>query len=566
MDAYSVVERYYSKLISLPSSGVIALGMVLVAATLSSLWLILTSYAVLLPLLLLAYLSSEAVYISVLRIAVRKRHITLRRLGGLVLAAVLLYSLAEALGILRRVAGMGLAASAGFTFLVLSGFESIPHAALTSLAASILSLLPLHVALRILGLETVDALPLQVATSLISVSLFAALLAYVRSLGRDHGLNPLSFARGFVNVWMGGEEAYLEEEFARVAEVRELYIDLLRVCRDGRRDVVLAIPGIHFGPFRTIGSSALPYHIDEELGKVGMYSLVLHSAGSHEHNAVYSRDSRDIARFIARISASIRCSESLAQPFRVHENGFESFTFATHNRVVLFISNPQYGADDLPYELLDAARELEGRAPYETISIVDSHNVRGESPRDIRHLAKLLTKASHMITPMCEDGLVGFAEVHVDGYVKGVCSNRVKVLLLRCNGKDYALVYVYGNNAEPSVRASIMKLLKSLGVTDGEFVTPDDHTCAATAMDSPYHVVHVSPTLLEAVKRGVEAARRDLAPAKVGFARIRRRMLIVGDSVWRLIEILDRAGSKMVKLLPVAVALSVALPCVLLLA
>ena len=78
-------------------------------------------------------------------------------------------------------------------------------------------------------------------------------------------------------------------------------------------------------------------------------------------------------------------------------------------------------------------------------------------------------------------------------------------------------------------------------------------------------MVHESPALLSAVQRGVEEAQRKLVPARAGFARITQRMLVMGDGVWRLIEILDKAGSRILKLLPASLLLSLAVPPVLLL-
>ena len=564
VEAYEVVEKYYSKLISLPRTPVIICSIISVTLLFSLTfrrfeWIsrpevFLETY--------LAYLASVMLLVLVLKGVMRNRHITLRRIAGVVLVALLIYSPVEVIGTYKGVPGLGMASSAGFVLFILTALKTLYLAILATVVGIGSALITLSLLLFATKIHSFNYI-YHIAAGLSSSALFSLLVLYIKRVGKKYRLDPLNFARGFINVWIGGSEEYLEREFARISRYKDLHIDVIKFCRIGKRPIVLVIPTVHFGPFRNIGSSALPYFIDREASSKGMHSMVLHSAGSHEHNMVHSKDSQELAKYIIEKALGVECYEELANPFRVHEDKFQAFAIPTSRRLMILITNPEEGSDDLPPSLIDIAKRLENSSNYSTITLVDAHNVKGERPRRIEILEKLILRSLSTITPVCRSSRVGFAEVEVKGHVVGLCYNKLKLLLIECDDSEYALVYAYGNNAEPKVRRDVLKELHYAGIKDGEFITPDDHTCAASAMDKPYHVIHSSEAIVSAVREALKLARRDLAPSRVGFRRLNVKLEVMDDSVWKLIALLEAVGSSLMRLLPLVVVTSILVPCVL---
>jgi len=81
----------------------------------------------------------------------------------------------------------------------------------------------------------------------------------------------------------------------------------------------MVFPRFHFGPFDEVGSSSFIHYVDKGL-ELSVKTFTFHTAESHEHNLVSSKDAVSIAGRVAndiRDSLSNAHKDSLCRPLRI---------------------------------------------------------------------------------------------------------------------------------------------------------------------------------------------------------------------------------------------------------
>lgn len=313
--------------------------------------------------------------------------------------------------------------------------------------------------------------------------------------------------------------------------------------------IALIIPEIHFGPFKNVGSTLLPYIIDKKLADIGITTLVLHGAGSHERDLA---DFGESLRYAEDVANAIILRKDLVEdvvfkPFRAYDNQFEAFVLRTSKTPIIIISTPTTGNDDIPYQVQLKASELGNMYGFNDVVIVDAHNVEGRQINDPdKYINIVMTALSRNVEPCREFG-VGYGEAITDGHVGGLCSNKVKTLSIKCNDSLYGLVYLYGNNAKIGVRETLRRIALDMGYNDVEVITADDHSCAGISYDFPYQAVECNLHLLKAVKQALIVSRNNIKICKVYISKISTAAKVVGTKIFELLELARTTSQKILK-------------------
>ncbi|RLG88375.1 MAG: hypothetical protein DRO15_03005 [Thermoprotei archaeon] len=363
-------------------------------------------------------------------------------------------------------------------------------------------------------------------------------------MGKTHGFNPFKLARGFLNVWLGGSPRVMDHIFESKSIERYVDVFIMRIDREDKKSILLIAPQIHFGPMRDVGSSAFPYIIEKEGARKGVITLAFHTPGTHDMNLSSKIEALRCARICVEEGLRGIATESFFKPQRHRYKHLESFTLYTNKSCLAIVLSPEKGGDDMPAELWEFTRDIAKKTLYKNIVIIDAHNFQG--PRNfasIDDIKKLITHASLSVSEECNDIAVGYGESRVWMYSEGLCNDVVKAICIRCNGKDYVIIYIYGNNIIPNGRERIRREMLKLGFEDCEVVTPDDHTCAATSVESTYVAVKPSMHLIEAIKKAAIISKNDLASAKIMTKLIKIKAKIVGPAVWDMLVLLDKVGN-----------------------
>ncbi|MEM4788567.1 MAG: DUF2070 family protein [Ignisphaera sp.] len=383
---------------------------------------------------------------------------------------------------------------------------------------------------------------------------------FAETLSNREGIDVYRIAGSWVKTILLHDESDFSTIMNRIGfedhiKTHVMFFDL------GSNYIALLVPEIHFGPFRNVGSAALPHVIDGLFEKMNIKSFVLHGAGSHERNLISSYEGQSYGQSILNkiMSREGFKEDVLYEPFRVYSRYFDAFIIQTNNSAYVLISTPIVGNDDIPYEVQIKSYELSNVYGFEDVAIIDTHNVEGKPVYDLDKYVGILVEALSKSSRPCTTYGIGYGEAIVKGAVNGLCDNKVKVLTIKCNNSLYGLIYLYGNNAKVGVRDELRKKAIELGYSDAEVLTADDHSCSGISFDIPYHAVELNDALVKAVETALKSSLDNIAPCKVYVATLTTRNKIVGPNIFALLELAKVTSQKVLRYLALSFLLIYAL-------
>jgi len=302
--------------------------------------------------------------------------------------------------------------------------------------------------------------------------------------GAHRGLRLMPLFRAFILAWTEELNEPLEEQITRVGEARDLCVDsLIYGNASGGCMAALITPYIHPGPFRNVGSSALPNVLTARIGeKLGCEVLVPHGVSTHEQDLTRSDEAERVAEDVAA-NLCVGGGFDLASPFIIVEtHGAQASCqmFGDVALITLTLSPKSY--DDLPEELGERIMEA-ALAMGVTAVVVDSHNSilhRNElNDSDVDDLFQAAVEAirSAKKAPRYTFS-VGAARVIPGewGLDDGMGPGGVAALAIRLKNRQTAIyIIVDGNNMTSGLRERIIDALKSSGIDEAEVLTSDTH-------------------------------------------------------------------------------------------
>ena len=120
-----------------------------------------------------------------------------------------------------------------------------------------------------------------------TITLLGASIVFSRIIDsygkRTIGIGAIDLFKAFVNSWAEGIPTGLEYQFEKLGEEIDVEIDLLAFEDCENPFAIMVVPALHPGPFRNVGSSTIPYDIQEKLSnKTGAVVCVPHGTAGHE--------------------------------------------------------------------------------------------------------------------------------------------------------------------------------------------------------------------------------------------------------------------------------------------
>jgi len=531
---YYVMFSYFPK--SLGSLTAMYFGIVVIYAVIAYL----TSGK---PIIIATYFLISFVYVLSIRSAIV--FFDTKRSIGLALAGLVMGLPAEIVGDALRTYGLSFAILPYLTTLVAKGIlKNAKRFTLCILVAALSQAL-------FYFFNMCHALGLVIRQAMVATSSLAALdtLSKLRRIDVGNGVDVLSLANAWAKYILMRDSSDLEQLFFRCGIRKRIITKFIRIdCANNAR-IILLVPGVHFGPFRELGSATLPHILDEELGRRGYEVLVLHGAGSHELDVVTAEETK---LFVRRLMSLMDVENNydnveMFEFFRVHDGVREALVIPSDRTYLVAISSPLTGGDDLPKEVEELAEELGKKYLGVDVIVVDCHNVEGPRELNPKTFVPLLRQALSTTSRICSDFEASIAVEEVKGHVKGLCSPKIKVLAISCNGKKLGIVYLFGNNAMMGVRDSLRRQLIELGFDDAEVVTADDHLCTATSFDAPYYAVELSRELVQAVRNASLRALKTLSLAKARYGSAALDTMVLGENAFKLLGIAENVGSLILK-------------------
>ena len=370
----------------------------------------------------------------------------------------------------------------------------------------------------------------------------SANLLYIRRAGeRVLGSDPFRPLRGFAASWMEDISEPLEAFLTEIGVEEDVLTHVLvfRELGTGRPLGALVVPGVHPGPFRSVGSSPLPGLLKEALeARLGCPVAVAHGTSGHDLNLT-SRS--ECEKLIEAVCSSL---DSLKGPFReatrpVRARGERAEAICQllgPLALVVLTASPET-MEDLPPEVGSLTARRARELGLADAIVVDAHNSLN-GPFDRERLVERFTAAA---SKALEEAVglpkapfrIGMASVRPSEFTleEGMGPGGITVLALEAGGQRAAYVVIDGNNMVSGLREHLLEALRQLGFDEGEVMTSDTHVVNALLLvERGYHPVGEVMdwrVLAEYVRGAAEAALRVMRPAEAWHARVVARGLRV---------------------------------------
>jgi len=361
-----------------------------------------------------------------------------------------------------------------------------------------------------------------------------AVFVYVFSINRVGveilGVSSFSVLKAFIATWTEDQNAPFENLFERFSQERNIQLSGLSFRNaKGMIKATMIVPAFHPGPFKNIGSSALPYMIQCTLENKLRNCVVLvpHGLSGHDLDLATQTQNQIVLERVLRLS-DVSDFGMGATPFlRIKRNGASVGCQVFNGCAFLSLTLAPETMEDLPPELNALIVEAAKKNGFSTAITVDAHNsIQGPfkideaiRPLEEAALASLEKASKHRPTAFH----VGVARVVPKefGLREGMGRGGIAALVVRVGDQTTAYITIDGNNMISGLREKILAALSEVGVDEGEVFTTDTHEVNAVVLNARgYHPVGEAmnqEVIIAYVKQATTDALANLEPAEVAW-------------------------------------------------
>jgi len=423
--------------------------------------------------------------------------------------------------------------------------------------------------------STVNALNLgmsSLAFFLLSVTVtVTAVFVYVFSIdsvGVDIlGVGSFSVLKAFMATWTENQNAPFERLFERFSQERNVQLAVLSF-RNSKRILraSMIVPAVHPGPFKRIGSSALPYAIQSavENKQNGCVVMVPHGLSGHDLDLAAQSQNLLVLERVLRLSDVSDFGKDATQFLRIKRNGASAACQVFNGCALVSLTLAPETMEDLPPELNALIVEAARKNGFSAAIAVDAHNsIAGpfridEAIKPLKEAALIsLEEASKLRTANLE---VGAARVVPTEFSleEGMGPGGVAALVVKVGHQTTAYITIDGNNMITGLREKILKALAEVGVDEGEIFTTDTHEVNAVVLNARgYHPVGEAidqERLINYVKQVAKVALADLEPVEVAWGtEMVSGVKVIGEKQIEALSILLDKSVKRAKKLAISV-------------
>ncbi|MEM2971599.1 MAG: DUF2070 family protein [Candidatus Bathyarchaeia archaeon] len=370
------------------------------------------------------------------------------------------------------------------------------------------------------------------ALSLVACFVSSFLFMYVlnREGERAIGVPSLHLFKAFLLDWVADVNAPFEEFLEKLGEKRDVEVSLIKFD-SSKTKAVMAIPSIHPGPFKNIGSSFLPFTLKTALEKkLNCVACVPHGLLGHEFDLASQLQNRKVTNQVVEF-ADFKGVEIEATPFIKVSNGLATACCQIFGSCAFlsFTLSPKT-TEDLPQELgLFVYQEAE-RHGLDCCAVVNAHNsIDGTVYMQEALDALKMVAAKCLETAVSMDKLpfkVGAATVIPKEYSlkDGMGHGGITVIIAEVGEQKTAYVVIDGNNMVAGLREKILANLRLMGIDEGEVFTTDTHSVNAVVLNlrgyHPLGEVINRENLISYIKEATLSAMSNLEHVRAACRKI----------------------------------------------
>jgi len=388
------------------------------------------------------------------------------------------------------------------------------------------------------------------------------------------GIGAVQLLRSFVLDWAESLPDPLEKHFEKIGHEESISIAVLAFRCGGNLCAYLAIPTLHPGPFRDVGSSKLPFLVQKALeDRFKAVAAVPHGTSGHELDLTSKEECKKVVNEILSLSNLQVFSSRATRLVRV-ENSLAKATCQMFNGCALVtVTCSPREIEDVPRNVGHQIVSDGVRMGPETVVVVDAHNSITSTtqlpPFTDADAASIREAASEAISKALqepyEDFTVGVAKIVPPefGLKEGMGPGGIVPLVVGVGEQRVAYVTIDGNNMVTNLRDKILGSLHKIGIDEGEVLTTDTHMVnAVTLTRRGYHPIGEAmdeKRLIDHIDQAVIQAINDMKPGEVAFkAGVVPKVRVIGDGVVKLSLFVDSVVRHTKRLAVVTVILGVA--------
>jgi putative membrane protein len=349
------------------------------------------------------------------------------------------------------------------------------------------------------------------------------------------GLKSLQIARPFIQGILRKDTQAVEKLLDSLGTKTNIRIGMFKIG-----NYFFIIPKMHFGISGEIGSSKFIY----QLNNLSPRSIVFHGPGSHELDLTSSKKSLEIAKRVYEEETNGKWNkEDFYGIYSWESCKFRGVTLLFSNSSLTFLERPELGIDDLPTKLWDFVVK---QSDY----IVDCHNeyLKEEIPSSItNHLIEEINKIKEIRkTGITRTLKFNVKEKTIEG-CEGLCNNRVITIAISDGERKVGIVYLYANNADPSLTNAIRSRLSKI-VDIPLLVTPDDHSCTATGLKNLYLPAQPCDNLIREIEELMKETVSNMQEVEVYSRSIDiSGVRVIGKVISNMVTALEEVGDYALK-------------------
>lgn len=362
--------------------------------------------------------------------------------------------------------------------------------------------------------------------TVLAVSLFTFL---VNRVGRKVvGVASLPLFKAFIANWTENLNAPLEGFLEKLGYEQDVKLSLLAFKAGGKTKAVMVVPAFHSGPFRNVGSSLLPYMIQNALeNKIQCIVSVPHGLAGHGLDLSSQLQSEKVVeKILGSVDFSLSHSKATSL-IRFQNKGASASCQVFGDCAFLTLTLSPKTTEDLPQELdVIIVNEAEKRGLSSAI-VVDAHNsING--PFNLSEVLEPLKKAAlyslkQALSRERASFEIGAAKIVPEEYgvKEGMGLGGISVIVTRVGNRTTAYVTIDGNNIISGLREKILSSLQEIGIVDGEVITTDTHSVNGVVLTARgYHPIGEAmdnAKLISYIQQAAKNALSNLEPAEVSW-------------------------------------------------
>jgi putative membrane protein len=443
-----------------------------------------------------------------------------------------------------------------------TSFTDLGRMFFSSLLQPVLCTTPVFFMGSVIGYSLDAQLPIFLLVSLLVSVLTVFLFTYFldRVGERTLGIASSSLFKAFFANWTENLNAPLEAFFEKLGSEQNVRVSLLTFRANGRMKAAVVLPALHPGPFKNVGSSFLPYLIQNTLeSKLQCVVSVPHGLVGHELDLSSQFQNQRVVEGILGFIGSLH-NYSKATPFvRTRRNEATASCQIFGDCALITLTIAPKSMEDLPQEL-DSFIVGEAEKLGLSALVIDAHNSI-EGPFNVDEAVASFRKASVASLKKAlsyERSLfeVGAATVVPKEFTveEGMGPGGISVIVTRVGDQKAAYVTIDGNNMISGLRERILSQLGEIGFVDGEVLTTDTHTvCGIVRTARGYHPLGEGidqSKLISYIRQAAVNALDNLEPATASWrTEIIPEVNVIGEKrIEELCLVADRTAKQARKL------------------